>query len=69
MPNTTNYYDSIAEILKLLFEEDDMMSQDNLFEVQDKVANLALRIALNEKKGAKLVKAFPYLYQIQVPEK
>ena len=57
------YYKDIAEIQKLIWMGDDMIDQDNLFEVQDKIASLALRIAEDEKCVGTLVKEFPFLYK------
>ena len=59
-----SYFKEICDVQKLLWANDDLMTQDILFQLQDKVANLALKIANSEKKGAELVKQFPFLYRM-----
>ena len=56
-------YNEIKMIQKLLWKDDDLMHQETLFELQEQVANLALKIANREKKTAQLVKDFPHLYE------
>ena len=58
-------YKELAEINKILWRSDDCISQDDLFEVQDKVAELLLKVANKEKKGEQLVKDFPWLYKVK----
>ena len=48
------YYD------KLIFELSD---QEDLYELQELVANFALKVAENEGKVEQLVKKFPFLYR------
>lgn len=55
-------YDGMVEVLHLVWECDDHMSQDTLFEIQDKLANLALISAVAARKEEDLVREFPYIY-------
>lgn len=56
------YYDKIKEIQNLAWKNDDLMMQDDLFELQEKIADLALEIAQKEHKTDDLVKSFKGLY-------
>ena len=56
-------YNAIARIQKLLWKDDDMINQETLFELQELIAEIALKIANREKKTAQLVKDFPHLYE------
>jgi len=56
-------YNEIKKIQQLLWKHDDMMQQEDLFELQELVAELALGIAQKEKKTEQLAKDFPYLYE------
>lgn len=58
-------YDELSEINKLLWKNDDMMSQEVLFEAQDKMADLLLKVATSERKCEQLVKDFPWLYKVK----
>lgn len=55
-------YDGMKEVLRLAWEGDDLMSQDTLFEIQDKLANLALITAVAARQEEDLVREFPYIY-------
>ena len=55
-------YNELKEILKLSFKDDDRMDQDTLFDLQDRITDLTLRIAQKENKTDDLVKSFPWLY-------
>ena len=57
------YYAQIKSIQKTAWADDDMMNQETLFDLQDKIAKLALIIARDEGKLEDLVKAFPFLYK------
>jgi len=59
-----DYFKSICEIQKIAWRDDDCMNQDTLFELQDKIAQLALRIASAEHKVDDLVSAFPWIYTV-----
>ena len=58
-----SYYDRIVEIQEIVWRDDDRIDQENLFELQDRIADLALLIASNERKTEELVNAFPWLYR------
>ena len=58
------FYEQIKEIQSLAWRDDDRMDQETLFELQDKIAELALQIASREKKVDDLVKSFPFLYKV-----
>lgn len=55
-------YDGMKEVLRLAWESDDLMSQDTLFQIQDKLANLALLSAVAARQEEDLVREFPYIY-------
>mgnify|MGYP006969174337 CR=1 FL=1 len=62
---TSRYiYSELKQILSLVWEDDDMMTQETLFEVQERLADLTLKVAQDCGNDAlnNLVKAFPYLY-------
>jgi hypothetical protein len=63
MANSKTIYEELCEIQKLLWEDDDMMGQDTLFEAQDKLANVLLTIADKTGKVDDLVKTFPWIYE------
>jgi len=63
--DTMAYYERVKKLLSKIFEEDDLMSQDNLFELQDMIARLALQVAKDEKKTKDLVESFSWLYRIE----
>lgn len=56
------YYKDIKKILQKLWVCDDLISQDDLFDVQELVAILALKIAKKEKTTDDLVSTFPWLF-------
>ena len=56
-------YKDIKRVQELLWKDDDLMNQETLFELQELVAELTLKIANREKKTAQLVKDFPHLYE------
>jgi len=58
------YYNELKEIQKLLWKHDDMMMQDTLFQLQEKVAGLILKVANKEKKVDDLIESFPWLYEV-----
>jgi len=55
-------YNELKELLKLTFKDDDRMDQDTLFDLQDRITDLTLRVAQKENKTDDLVKSFPWLY-------
>lgn len=59
-----NVTEKLVEIQKLLWKNDDLISQDDLFTLQDKISDLTLESAKEEGKVDLLVKEFPYIYKI-----
>ena len=59
------YYERVKKLLSKIFEEDDLMSQDNLFELQDMIARFAMQVAKDEKKTKDLVESFSWLYHVE----
>jgi hypothetical protein len=55
-------YEKLKKIQTLIWRNDDLMSQDTLFELQEEFANLLLEVAQKENKTEDLVKSFPWLY-------
>lgn len=58
-------YKEITKIQEIIWRSDDMMMQEDLFELQEYVANLALKAAKEEGKVDQLVKKFPFLYRTE----
>ena len=60
-------YEKLEKIQELLWRNDDLMDQDTLFELQDKVAELILEVAGKEgpKIVDRLVSKFPWLYKVK----
>lgn len=58
-------YNELKEIQKLIFKGDDLMNQETLFELQEKITELTLTVAQKENKTNDLVKSFPWLYQVE----
>jgi len=56
-------YNKLKHIQKLLWKCDDRMDQEDLFELQDYVADLTLEIAKKENKVDDLMKDFKWLYK------
>ena len=63
MPKT-EIFNTVVEIQELLWSGDDLMDQENLFLLQDKIAVFALKLADSEKKQKDLVNKFPWLYTL-----
>ena len=59
------YYEDIKKIQQIAWANDDCILQDNLFDLQDKIAELALKIAESEEQTADLIKSFPWLYRAE----
>lgn len=55
-------YQQLKEIQELVFKGDDRMDQDTLFELQEKIAELTLKVAQKEGKTEQLLKDFKWLY-------
>ena len=58
-------YNELKEIQKLIFKGDDLMDQETLFELQDRITELTLQVAQKENKTDDLVKSFPWLYKVE----
>ena len=58
-------YNKLKEIQKLIFKGDDRMDQDDLFELQEKIAELTLEVAQKEEKTEQLIKDFKWLYDTE----
>lgn len=58
-------YEELKEIQKLLWKNDDLMDQETLFELQDKVADITLKAARSEGKIVDLVDSFKWLYGVE----
>ena len=56
-------YGELVNLQKLAWKDDDLMSQDTLFDVQDTLADMLLRVARECGKTEDLVKTFPWLYR------
>jgi hypothetical protein len=56
-------YKELKKVLTMAFKDDDMMNQETLFDLQDYVADLTLKVAEKENKVEDLVKDFAWLYQ------
>lgn len=55
-------YEKLKVVNKILWEDDDIISQENLFSLQDYVADLLLEVAEKENKVDDLIQSFPWLY-------
>lgn len=60
-------YTKLKTINSIAWHDDDLMEQDNLFDLQEQLANLLLAVAqdLGEKTLQDLVRSFPYLYTVR----
>ena len=58
-------YESICKLQSLLWQDDDLMDQDALFDAQGMVADIALEIANKTGKVDDLIKKFPWLYEVK----
>ena len=56
-------YNEVEKIQEILWRNDDMIDQEDLYELQELVANFALKVAENEGKVEQIVKKFPFLYR------
>ena len=61
----TKLYPELKAIQKLLWLHDDRIDQDTLFEVQDRMAALILKVAQEEGKTDNLLKDFGFLYNVE----
>lgn len=58
-----NMYEKLEELQDILWRNDDMIEQEDLFEAQEKLADLILEVAQEEGKAGRLVNRFPFLYR------
>jgi len=59
------FYERLCKILTLAFAGDDIMDQDNLFKMQDELADIVLEVANKTGNVDDLVKKFPWLYKAE----
>lgn len=59
-----NVYEKIVELQEIAWRGDDLMEQEDLIELQSKIAKLALELANYLGKVSELAKKFPWLYKI-----
>ena len=57
-------FEKVVEIQEIVWRGDDLLAQDDLFELQEKIAKFALDIAKKAHKTDELVKKFPWLYKV-----
>lgn len=57
------YFGMVCDLQRTAWKDDDYMSQETLFELQEKLADFALLVAQNENRVEDLAKAFPWLYK------
>ena len=55
-------YEKLSKIQKLLWKDDDRISQETLFEIQERMAEVLLEVAKKEHKIDDLIKTFPWIY-------
>ena len=60
-------FDKLCAVQKLAWDGDDIMDQETLFELQDKLAEISLSFAskISPQKVDKLVEQFPWLYTVK----
>lgn len=60
-------YNELKDINKLAWRDDDLMRQETLFELQEKLAEILLSVARDCGETAQndLVKSFPWLYSFK----
>lgn len=58
-----NMYEKLEAIQEILWRNDDMIMQEDLFEAQEKLADLLLEVAVEEGKAEALAKKYPFLYR------
>ena len=59
----TTVYNDLEKVQSLLWRREDMISQEDFFEVQDIMADVLLEVAKVEGKVEQLVAKFPFLYR------
>jgi len=58
-------YERVVTLQAIAWRGDDLMEQDDLCELQDKLAVLALELAKEVGKSTELAKKFPWLYRVR----
>ena len=58
----TELYQQLKEIQRLAWRDDDLMSQGTLFDLQDRLCGLVLKVATDCGQQEDLVRSFPFLY-------
>lgn len=61
-------YDKLAKIQRMLWENDDLMTQETLFKLQDYVQGLVLDVAQREGRVDDALRDFKYLYYVEGEE-
>ena len=56
-------YEEIERLQTILWSGEDRIDQDKLFDAQDLLADIALRVAESEGQVERLVGKFPFLYR------
>lgn len=56
-------FEKLVELQKLVWTDDDRMDQDNLFELQDKMAQLVLDLANDTNNQEVILKEFSWIYK------
>lgn len=59
-------YAELKTIQKMAWRDDDMMRQETLFDLQDRLADLMLRLAQDCGTEQDLASSFPWLYRAVV---
>jgi hypothetical protein len=53
----------LIKVQKLLWKNDDLMNQETLFDLQDEVQTLVLKVAEDTNSTDIILKEFPWLYK------
>ena len=61
--NSIEIYKRAKKALSIAFAEDDRISQENLWDLQDNIAQFALNAAIDCGKADELANEFPWLYK------
>ena len=63
----SSMFDDLKRALALAWKDDDLITQENLFELQGLLADLTLKAAerIGDAALADLCKSFPYLYSMK----
>lgn len=55
-------YKELKEIQRLAWRDDDLMEQETLFDLQERLCDLVLKVATDCGQQEDLVRSFPFLY-------